>query len=174
MRRSFRLLLNVAVVMGFAFGARAQNGSNALVLDVYSVKVASDAMQEKGFALWAKSLKASGENSHEHAPVIQAIYRLGGAVSIDKHYRTGEGSEEQISVVGRVEPEQRGVEYKVEFSELGRPPAYDGKTALTIGPREKRVLVLPAVELGVGERLQTVLTLQYPGRGQGKRLEIPI
>jgi hypothetical protein len=106
--------------------------------------------------------------------VIHAIYRLGAAVNIDKHYRTGDGSEEQISVVGRVEPEQRGVEYKVEFSELGRPPAYDGKTALTIGPREKRVLVLPAVELGVGERLQTVVTLQYPGRGQGKRLKIPI
>jgi hypothetical protein len=161
MRRIFRLLLIVTVVVGFAFGAQAQNGSSVLVLDVYSVKVPSDVVQEKGFALWAKSLKASGESSHEHAPVIHAIYRLGAAVNIDKHYRTGEGSEEQISVVGRVEPEQRGVEYKVEFSELGRPPAYDGKTALTIGPREKRVLVLPAVELGVGERLQTVVTLQY-------------
>jgi hypothetical protein len=53
------------------------------------------------------------------------------------------------------------VEYRVEFSELGRPPVYDGKTALTIGPREKRVLVLPAVELGVGERLQTVVMLEY-------------
>ena len=53
------------------------------------------------------------------------------------------------------------MEYRVEFSELGRPPAYDGKTALTIGPREKRALVLPAVELGVGERLQTVVTLEY-------------
>jgi hypothetical protein len=51
----------------------------------------------------------------------------------------------------------------VEFSELGRPRVYDGKTALTIGPREKRVLVLPAVELGVGERLQTVVTLEYKG-----------
>ena len=51
--------------------------------------------------------------------------------------------------------------YRVEFSELGRPPAYDGKTALTIGPRERRVLVLPAVELGAGEKLQTVVALQY-------------
>jgi hypothetical protein len=63
-------------------------------------------------------------------------HRLGGAVYIDKHYKTGEGNEEQISVVGRVNPENGGVEYRVEFSELGRPPAYDGKTALTIGPRE--------------------------------------
>jgi hypothetical protein len=74
-----------------------------------------------------------------------------------------EGNEEQISVVGRVNPEQGGVEYRVEFSELGRPPAYDGKTALTIGQRERerRVLVLPAVELGAGEKLQTVVALQY-------------
>ena len=122
MRRIFRVLLIAAVVMGFAFGAQAQNGSSVLVLDVYSVKVPSDEVKEKGFALWAKSLKAGGEISHEHAPVIHAISRLGGAVNIDRHYRTGGGSEEQISVVGRVEPEQGGVEYKVDFrNSAGRP-----------------------------------------------------
>ncbi len=51
--------------------------------------------------------------------------------------------------------------YTVRFSELGRPPPYDGKTALTIGPKEKRVLVLPAVELDAGEKLQTVVVLEY-------------
>jgi hypothetical protein len=66
-----------------------------------------------------------------------------------------------IGVVGRVNPEQGGVEYRVEFSELGRPPAYDGKTALTIGPRERRVLVLPAIELDSAKKLQTVVALQY-------------
>ena len=155
------MLLTVSVVIGFAFGAQAQNGNSVLVLDVYSVKVPSDVMLEKGFALWAKSLKAGGESSHEHAPVIHAIYRLGGAVNIDKRYRTGEGSEKQISVVGRGEPEKGRVAYRVEFSELGRPPAYDGKTALTIGPGEKRVLVLPAVELDAGDKLQTVVALEY-------------
>jgi hypothetical protein len=45
-----------------------------------------------------------------------------------------------------------GAEYKVDFSELGRPPAYTGKAALTIGPKERRVLVLPEVEVGVGPR----------------------
>ena len=53
------------------------------------------------------------------------------------------------------------MEYRVEFSELGRPPAYDGKTALTIDPREKRVLVLPAVQLDDGKKLETVVTLEY-------------
>jgi hypothetical protein len=45
--------------------------------------------------------------------------------------------------------------------ELGRPPAYNGKTALTIGPQERRVLVLPEVEFGVGEKLETVVALEY-------------
>jgi hypothetical protein len=58
-------------------------------------------------------------------------------------------------IVGRVQPEKGGAEYKVEFSELGRPPAYNGKTALTIGPKERRVLVLAEVEVGVGEKLET-------------------
>ena len=118
-------------------------------------------IHEKGFALWAKALKGGEQSSHEYVPVIHSVYRLGGAVNIDKHYRTGEGNEEQISVVGRVNPENGGVEYRVEFSELGRPPAYDGKTSLTIGQRERRVLVLPAVELQAGEKLETVVALEY-------------
>ena len=94
-------------------------------------------------------------------PVIYEIYRLDGVVSINKHHRTGEGSEEQISVVGRVEQEKGGEKYKVKFSELERPPAYDGKTALTIAPKERRVFVLPAVELGTAEMLETVVALEY-------------
>ena len=63
--------------------------------------------------------------------------------------------------MGRVNPENGGVEYRVEFSELDRPPASDGKTALTIGQRGRRVLVLPAVELKAGENLETEVALQY-------------
>jgi hypothetical protein len=141
-----------------AFQVQAQN---ALLLDVYSVKVPSDVAQEKGFGLWTKSLKAGGESSHEHVPVIHGVYRLGGVGNIDKRYRTGEGSEEHITVVGQAEPAGNNGAYVVRFSELGPPPASDGKTALTIGPGEKRVLVLPAVELGVGEKLETVVRLEY-------------
>jgi hypothetical protein len=140
--------------MGFVFRAQAQSGSNLLVLDVYSVKVPSDGAHEKVFALWAKSLRAGDGGSDEHSPVIHEIYRLDTAVSINRHYRTGEGSEEQISVVGRVEPDKGGEKYKVEFSALGRPPAYDGKTALMIAPKERRVF-------GMGELLETVVALEY-------------
>jgi len=64
--------------------------------------------------------------------VIHAVYRLAGVLNIDKQYTTGEGGEEQISAVGRVKPAGNDGAYTVRFSELGRPPAYDGKTALTV------------------------------------------
>jgi hypothetical protein len=121
MRLVLELFLISAMVLGSALGAQEENG--VLVLDVYSVNVPSDVIHEKGFALWAKALKGGEQSSHEYVPVIHSVYRLGGAVYIDKHYKTGEGNEEQISVVGRVNPEQGGVEYRVEFSELGRPPS---------------------------------------------------
>ena len=68
--------------------------------------------------------------------MIHAAYRLAGVINIDKQYTAGEGSEEQIAVMGRVEPAGTDGAYTVRFSELGRPAAYDGKTALTIGPKE--------------------------------------
>jgi len=65
----------------------------------------------------------------------------------------------------------------VEFSEFGRPPAYDGKTALMIAPKERRVYVLPAVEFGMGELLETVVALEYKveqkDNGLGKNKETP-
>ena len=63
----------------------------------------------------------------------------------------------------------------MEFSELGRPPAYDGKTALTIAPKERRVFVLPTVEFGMDELLETVVALEYKveqkDNGLGKNKE---
>ena len=161
MRPVFGVLLILALVIVSAVCAQAQNGGGVLVLDVYSVKVPSDIAHEKGFALWAKRLQGVGESSGEHAPVIHAVYRLDGFVNIDKHYTTGEGSEEQIIVKGRVEPGKHDEAWTVRFSELGRPPAYDGNTALTIEPREKRVLLLPAAELDAGNKLETVVALEY-------------
>ena len=66
MIHSFRVLLALAVSVTFGFQVQAQN---ALLLDVYSVKVSSDVAQEKWFGLWTKSLKAGGESSHEHDPI---------------------------------------------------------------------------------------------------------
>jgi hypothetical protein len=79
-------------------------------------------------------------------------------------------------VAGHVEPAVEKGAYKITFSELGRPPAYSGKTGLTIRPKERRVLVLPAIDLGQGAILETVVLIQYKTRdeddGEKSRFEI--
>lgn len=147
--------------MGFVRRARAEDSPGVLVLEVFSGKVPSDVVQEKSFAQWAEVLKGGSESSREHAPVIHAVYRLTGVLNIDKQYTTGEGSEEQIAVAGSAEPAGNGGAYTVRFSELGRPPAYGGKTALTIRPQERQILVLPADELDAGDKLETEVSLEY-------------
>jgi hypothetical protein len=82
MRPVLAVVVIVAVVTGFVLRAKAEDAASVLVLDVYSVKVPSDVVQEKGFWLWTKSLKAGVASSREHDPVIHAVYRLGGVVSM--------------------------------------------------------------------------------------------
>jgi hypothetical protein len=59
-----------------------------------------------------------------------------------------------------VTPREEGA-YRIDFTELGRPPIYCGTTGLTIRPKERRVLRLPVVELGNGDKLETVVLLWY-------------
>ena len=161
MKRFLAIALLSLLTVPYGFGAGWGGLKSALILDVYSEHIQSDVTAEKGFALWAEALKQPGESSHERSPVIHAVYRLDGAFNIQKHYTTGEGSEGEITVVAHAEPSGDSGEVDVKFSELGRPPAYEGKTELTIRPKEKRVLVLPEIELGPGEKLATVVTLEY-------------
>jgi len=44
-------------------------------------------------------------------------YLCWNLTNIDKHYRTGEGNEEQISVVGRIEPGNGSWEYGVPIAD---------------------------------------------------------
>src|SRR6266446_2950977 len=68
------------------------------------------------------------------------------------------------------------VRTKITFSELGRPPNYSGQTSLTIRPQDRRVLMLPAIDLGQGTILETVVLIQYKTRdeddGEISRFEI--
>jgi hypothetical protein len=55
--------------------------------------------------------------------------------------------------------------YKITFSKLGRPPNYSGQTSLTIRPQDRRVPMLPAIDLGQGAILETVVLIQYKTKG---------
>ena len=51
---------------------------------------------------------------------------------------------EKVVAQGHVTRQADG-NLKVAFSELGRPPAYSGKTELTLAPGERRMLRLPII-----------------------------
>ena len=76
MRPILEVLLIVAVVIGFAFRAQAQNGSSVLVLDVYSVKVPSDVAQEKGFWLWTQALIAGQQSWDLYPKILQSRFEI--------------------------------------------------------------------------------------------------
>lgn len=165
--RSFFQVLSVSLVLiSCAFGNEAEGNEKKMVIDVYSAKVPSDVNQEKGFALWIQALKEGSESaSTYHGKVIHAEYPLGAAFDIAKEAKT-EGDEEKAVVAGRVEPAGEKDAFKITFSQLGRPPAYEGKTALTIHPNDRRVLVLPAIDLGGEDKLETVVYIGYEIRGE--------
>ena len=57
---------------------------------------------------------------------------------------------------------------KIKFSELGRPPAYEGATELVVGPGETRVLLLPAIATDKGDgTLRTVVVITTLAAKQG-------
>jgi hypothetical protein len=165
MRTFFQVLSVSLVLISCAFGNEAEGNEKKMVI-VYSAKVPSDVNQEKGFALWIQALKEGSESAETYyGKVIHAECPLGGAFDIAKEAKA-EGDEEKVVVAGRVELAGEKDAFKITFSQLGRPPAYEGKTALTIHPNDRRVLVLPAIDLGGGDKLETVVYIGYEIRAK--------
>ena len=77
-----------------------------------------------------------------------------------------EGAAPKLVVAGHVAPRVEQGAYKITFSQLGRPPAYSRQTSLTIRTQDRRVLVLPAIDLGLDGKLETVVLIQYKTRDQ--------
>jgi hypothetical protein len=51
---------------------------------------------------------------------------------------------------------------------------YSGTTGLTIHPKERRVLRLPVVELGNGDKLETVVLLWYTTSDESEKSSLEI
>ena len=69
--------------------------------------------------------------------------------------------EDKVVVEGHAKRLTENKAYKIAFSALGRAPSYSGKTSLTIRPEERRVLVLPMIDLGKSAELGTVVLILY-------------
>jgi hypothetical protein len=105
--------------------------------------VAPDATQEKEFWLWLEALKKTEEPGG--LPKVIHTERVLSESENDFDF-AGEANAngEKVVAQGHVTRQADG-NLKVAFSELGRPPAYSGKTELTLAPGERRVLRLTII-----------------------------
>ena len=155
------LALLIPVVAGKLAAAEDQpDADSALVIDVYSGAVAPDATQEKAFWLWLETLNKTEEPGG--LPKVIHIERVLSENDFDIAGQS-EANGQKVVVQGHVSRQVDG-NLKVAFSELGRPPAYSGKTELTLAPGERRVLRLPIISQPDGQgNLETVAVIWSPG-----------
>ena len=174
MRRVLEIWLVQLLLLGYAVGTEEQTNAKALVIDAYSVK-ASGVAQEKGFASWARDLREGKASLTQYQKILHAEYPLAEAFDIANEAQA-EADAPKFVVAGHVAPRIEQGAYKITFSELGRPPAYSGQTSLTIRMQDRRVLMLPAIDLGLDGILETVVLIQYKTRdrddGEKSRFEI--
>jgi hypothetical protein len=79
---------------------------------------------------------------------------------------------QKVVVQGHVSRQVDG-NFKIVFSQLGRPPAYSGKTELTVRPRERRVLRLPVITQPDGQgNLETVAVIWIPALSKDQNGQI--
>ena len=156
------LALLIPAIAGHPALAQDQPAADsALVIDVYSGAVAPGVIQEKGFWLGFERLRKGHEPNGAWLPkVIHIEHPLS-----DKDFDIlgeGDANGEKVVVQGHVSRQADG-KFKVAFSELGRPPAYSGKTELTLGPGERRVLRLPILtKPDIQGNLETVVVIWTP------------
>jgi hypothetical protein len=148
MRRVLEILLVQLLLLGCAFGSEEQTNAKVLVIDVFSVK-ASGVNEQKGFALWARDLREGKVSLTMYPKILHAEQPLGEAFDVANEAQP-EDDAPKLVVAGHVAPRVEQGAYKITFSELGRPPKYSGQTSLTIRPQDRRVLMLPAIDLGAG------------------------
>src|SRR5258708_5027014 len=144
-----------------AFGSEQQCGKPVLVMDVYSVTVSSNDAQQHGFAFWTNELKKGPTSQKADSRVLHEEYPLGKPFGISEEAKDDRGHG-NVAIVGRVETGKDDGSYKISFSQLGRPRAYEGKTSLTIRPRDRRGFTLRAVEFGHRGLLGDSLVFFFP------------
>ena len=111
----------------------------------------------------------------QYPKILHAEYPLGEAFDIADEAQS-ENDVPKLVVAGYVAPPVEQDAYKIKFLQLGRPPAYSGQTSLTIRSQDRRVLMLPATDLGQDGRLEIVVLIQYKTKdqddGETSRFEI--
>jgi hypothetical protein len=157
------LALLIPALAGQLAAAENQPGAEyALVIDVYSGVVGSDATQEMGFRSGLERLNEGKESTGDWLPKVIHIEHL----LPDKDFDVAEQADangQKVVVQGHVSRQADG-NFNIVFSQLGRPPAYSGATELTLALDDRRILHLPIIaQADNHEKLETVVVTSYNG-----------
>ena len=134
------LALLIPALAGHLAAAEDQPGVDyALIIDVYSGAIAPAGMQDKEFWFWLESLKKGEEAGGAWLPKVIHIEHALSEKDFDIAEQ-GDANGHKVVVQGHVS-RQVDDKCKIAFSELGKPPAYSGKTELTLAPGERRSCV---------------------------------
>jgi hypothetical protein len=157
------VLLIPAIAGQLAAAEEPASGNYVLVIDVYSGAVPPDVTQEKEFWFGLEALKKTEEPGW--LPKVIHIERVLSENDFDIAGQ-GDANGQKVVLQGHV-TRQADRNLKVAFSELGRPPAYSGKTELTLAPGERRVLRLPIITQPDNRgNLETVAVIWTPALGK--------
>jgi hypothetical protein len=161
----FLALLIPAIAGQLAAAEEPASGNYVLVIDVYSGAVPPDVTQEKEFWFGLESVKKGQEPDRVWLPKVIHIDHVLPEKDFDFGGQT-DADGQKVVVQGHVSRQADG-NLKVAFSELGRPPAYSGKTELTLAPGERRVLRLPIITQPDNRgNLETVAVIWTPALGK--------
>ena len=154
--------LNAIVVVCFAVLASqaaagpVDSSSRSLTIDVYAGVIPSSEIGLKRLWLMVQELQRGGPVTL--LPNVIHIERiLETPFDVAKEAKAADGQE--INLAAHVERDQDSSKVKISFSKLGRPPAYEGAISLLIGPNERRVLRLPAVQAADGEQREIIVVI---------------
>ena len=114
------------------------------------------------FGWWLRELKDKSPVTlgGDYHKIVDAQYPLDQAAFELSNESQPEANAAKVVIAGHDTPREEGA-YRIDFTELGRPPIYSGTTGLTICPKERRVLRLPVVGWGNGDKLEAVVLLWY-------------
>jgi hypothetical protein len=130
--------------------------SHSLTIDVYTGVISSSEIGLKQLWMMVQDLQKGG-SATLLPDVIHIQKKLQESFDLAKEAKDADGQE--IDLAAHVESDQASDNVKIVFSKLGRPPAYEGATTLSVGPNEHRVLRLPAVQAADGEQRETIVVI---------------
>jgi hypothetical protein len=169
MNRKSRITVFLALIVVALAAPRAgaaeldANPPYTLNVDIYSGFLPHDSLREQHYDFELGQLRKGNPPGSAFVEFYPRVIHLSHRTEKDFLIgQSGEANGEKIVAVAHVTKQSDG-KLNIAFSELGRPPAYEGATGLVVCQGEQRVFELPAIATANGDgTLRTVVVVSTP------------